>query len=65
MRGYLFDTMVHVAAEYGIPDKWQRHWKEATVGRKNLILFELLVAEILNQLTRRKGQKPPATGYSG
>ena len=48
--------MVHVVAVDDIPDKWRRHWKEATVGNKHLILFELLVAEIMNQLTIRKGQ---------
>ncbi|GFO98227.1 hypothetical protein ig2599ANME_2450, partial [groundwater metagenome] len=47
MGGYLFDTMVHVHAYDSIPEKWQRQWKEATVGTKQLILFEPLIAEIL------------------
>ena len=57
MVGYLFDTMVHVVAYEGIPEKWYRQWKEATVGRKRLLLFEPLVAEILYQLARRKGER--------
>ena len=55
MGGYLFDTMVHVHAYDRIPEKWQRQWKEATVGSKPLILFEPLIAEILYQLTEKKG----------
>ena len=48
--------MVHVSAVRGVPDKWRRQWKEATVGNKTLILFEMLVAEVLSRLTVRKGQ---------
>jgi len=56
MRGYLFDSIVHVAVQEAIPEKWRRQWKEATVGRKNMILFEPLVTEILNHLTPKKGE---------
>jgi len=56
MRGYLFDTMVHMVACNSIPEKWRRQWKEATVGNKSLLLFEPLIAEIFYQLTRQKGE---------
>ncbi len=48
--------MVHVSAVREVPDKWRRQWKEATIGNKTLILFEMLVAEIHSKLTLRKGQ---------
>lgn len=58
MRGYLFDTMVHIAACDSLTEKWLRHWKEATtVGNKSLLLFEPLIAEIFYQLSRQKGEK--------
>jgi len=44
-----------VHAYDSIPEKWQMQWKEATVGTKPLILFEPLIAEILYQLTEKKG----------
>ena len=55
MGGYLFDTMVHVHASNSIPENWRRHWKDATVGNKQLILFEPLIAEILYQMIKEKG----------
>jgi len=53
--GYLFDTMVHVYANNNIPEKWRRQWKEVTVGNKKLILFEPLIAEIMYQMIKEKG----------
>ena len=41
MGGYLFDIMVHIHAYDSIPEKWQRQWKEATVGHESYLLTEI------------------------
>lgn len=56
-RKYLFDTMVHVLTVRKVPEKWLYHWKEATVGRGRLLLFDCLVAELFENLTREFGAK--------
>lgn len=57
MRGYLFDTMVHVIACDSVPEKWRRQWKEIQSGNKSLFLFEPLIAEIFYQLYKIIGDK--------
>ncbi len=56
MRGYLFDTMAHVAAYNTLPEKWSRSWQEALHGNKHLLLFEPLVAEMSYRLTLKVGE---------
>ncbi len=49
--------MIHVAtACSSIPDKWRRQWEEAITGKKNLILFEPLIAEIFYRLALKIGE---------
>jgi len=57
VTGYLFDTMVHVAACISLPEKWRRQWKQAVDGTKRLLISELLVAEIFYQLTKISGKE--------
>jgi predicted nucleic acid-binding protein len=49
--------MVHVSAVRRVPEKWLFHWKEATVGRGRLLLFDYLVAELFEKLTKEFGAK--------
>lgn len=58
MRNHLFDTMVLVAAVRGaIPEKWRRQWNETKAGRKHLLLFEPLIAEMYYTLAKFMGEE--------
>lgn len=62
MKSYLFDTMVHVAATRGrVPEKWRRQWDEVKAGRKYLLLFEPLIAEMFYRMAEAVGEEAALT----